>query len=297
MENLITNISIDKITIVADLKKEDILVFQKIVDFEPFADLIHLKNMDMAFVLWKENDEGSVYINVTGRPKRTLVKSRQFRMEFNPNKMSESQLEFISKNVLPYITNASFSRVDIAFDSHQDLSQFTYIQDRPQKRSQYWGRNGKTETMYFGTRNSDKLLRIYNKKQERIDNGNLDDNDDECLWWRLEFVLRKDLVNFVLKDTENTPFDGLHIVIPRHKSLDIDIKEQGWLYFVIENPDELGNFKRSTRTKLKKLLVDSSEKDYTEDFVAAFKEKRKKLQLELQELLDKTQKTLGDVLS
>ena len=46
--------------------------------------------------------------------------------------------------------------------------------DKSVKKTIFYGRNGKPETKYFGVRDSDRFIRIYNKKQERKDNADVE---------------------------------------------------------------------------------------------------------------------------
>ena len=43
------------------------------------------------------------------------------------------------------------------------------MSDNALKKTVFYGRDGKAETKYFGVRDSDRFIRIYNKKQERKD--------------------------------------------------------------------------------------------------------------------------------
>lgn len=68
---------------------------------------------------------------------------------------------FISKMV-----SRSFSRHDVAFDTDTDIdlsSYYAYMsgQQAQMKKTIFYDKNGSPETKYFGTRKSDRYIRIY----------------------------------------------------------------------------------------------------------------------------------------
>src|SRR5699024_12055369 len=75
------------------------------------------------------------------------------------------------------------------------------------KKTIFYGRNGKPETKYFGVRDSDRFIRIYNKKQERKDNSDIEIISEHL--WRVEIELKRDMVDYW-----NDCFSDLHILQP-----------------------------------------------------------------------------------
>ncbi|MEJ7220860.1 replication initiation factor domain-containing protein, partial [Staphylococcus gallinarum] len=115
-----------------------------------------------------------------------------------------------------------FTRLDLAFDFEEDLSDYYTMTDKAVKKTIFYGRNGKPETKYFGVRDSDRFIRIYNKKQERKDNADIEINSEH--FWRVEIELKRNMV-----DMWNSCFDDLHILKPNWTVLE-KIKEQAMVY-------------------------------------------------------------------
>ncbi|MCY7001193.1 replication initiation factor domain-containing protein, partial [Staphylococcus aureus] len=84
-----------------------------------------------------------------------------------------------------------FTRLDLAFDFEDDLSDYYAMTDKSVKKTIFYGRNGKPETKYFGVRDSDRFIRIYNKKQERKDNADIEIISEHL--WRVEIELKRDM--------------------------------------------------------------------------------------------------------
>src|SRR5699024_12251700 len=76
----------------------------------------------------------------------------------------------------------------------------------------FYGRNGKPETKYFGVRDSNRFIRIYNKKQERKDNADAEVMSEHL--WRVEIELKRDMVDYW-----NDCFSDLHILQPDWKTI------------------------------------------------------------------------------
>ncbi|MDM6198720.1 replication initiation factor domain-containing protein, partial [Staphylococcus aureus] len=75
--------------------------------------------------------------------------------------------------------------------------------DKAVKKTVFYSRNGKPETKYFGVRDSDRFIRIYNKKQERKDNADVEVMSEHL--WRVEVELKRDMVDYW-----NDCFNDLH---------------------------------------------------------------------------------------
>lgn len=96
------------------------------------------------------------------------------RVEFNPNKLTKYELFWLKRNIIDYMDDVRFTRIDLAFDFKHDLSDYYAMSDKALKKTVFYGRNGSMETKYFGVRDSDRFIRIYNKKQERKDNADIE---------------------------------------------------------------------------------------------------------------------------
>lgn len=118
------------------------------------------------------------------------------RLEFNPNNLDYEKCSsfFLALgSTFGNILNCDFSdfvrvnRLDIQLDFYEHLNPAFWHVNKKRKSSFFCGSSG-IETVYFGTRNTDILWRLYNKKVEQQQKGNAVDLDN---WWRLEFQSKK----------------------------------------------------------------------------------------------------------
>ncbi len=72
---------------------------------------------------------------------------------------------WLKQNIISYLDDVSFTRLDLAFDFEFDLNDYYALSDKSVKKTIFYGRNVKPETKYFGVRNSDRFIRIYNKNK------------------------------------------------------------------------------------------------------------------------------------
>src|SRR5690606_10410983 len=71
--------------------------------------------------------------------------------------------------ILPLLRNVGFTRLDFAFDVEADLADYIYFDgNSPKKVGKYIGKNGKLETMYIGSKESEWHVCIYDKKKEKM---------------------------------------------------------------------------------------------------------------------------------
>lgn len=118
------------------------------------------------------------------------MRKRNFRVECNPNLLALDQLQFLFLIILPKLTKPAISRIDLAFDYERDLSEFRV--DRAVSGGQFWDKNGRTQTIYAGSPNSDSRCRLYDKKAERLAKGSEEDKSEYKAYdvlWRLEYEL------------------------------------------------------------------------------------------------------------
>src|SRR5699024_8914199 len=96
---------------------------------------------------------------------------RNMRIEFNPNKLTRDEMIWLKQNIIDYMEDDGFTRLDLAFDFEDDLSDYYAMSDKAVKKAILYGRNGKAEKKYFGVRDSNIFVRIYNKKQDGKDDA------------------------------------------------------------------------------------------------------------------------------
>lgn len=107
-----------------------------------------------------------------------------FRVEFNPNNQDLSEISDILSSFSVHLTPdlIRVSRLDVAVDYKFDLVPEFITCNNVRKSFLAYGSKG-LESVYFGSRSSKYMFRIYNKRQERIDQG---DPDPGYPWWRVE---------------------------------------------------------------------------------------------------------------
>ena len=86
-------------------------------------------------------------------------------VEFNPNKLTHEEMIWLKQNIIDYMEDDGFTRLDLAFDFEDDLSDYYVMSDKALKKTVFYGINGMPETKYFGVRDSDRFIRIYNKNK------------------------------------------------------------------------------------------------------------------------------------
>ncbi|HAP2912962.1 TPA: hypothetical protein ITS42_002684, partial [Enterococcus faecalis] len=99
---------------------------------------------------------------------RTENYKRDIEQFINDNKSSSRAVrkdavlinEWIITSDNPFFKDKDDKEID-------DLSDYYAMTDKAVKKTIFYGRNGKPETKYFGVRDSNRFIRIYNKKQER----------------------------------------------------------------------------------------------------------------------------------
>ena len=244
-------LTFDAMTIVGNLNKNNAEKLSKFMSIDPqirLWDILQTKFKAKAL-------QEKVYIEYD-KVKADTWDRRNMRVEFNPNKLTHEEMLWLKQNIIDYMEDDGFTRLDLAFDFEDDLSDYYAMTDKAVKKTIFYGRNGKPETKYFGVRDSDRFIRIYNKKQERKDNADIK-VDSEHLW-RVEIELKRSMVDYW-----NDCFNDLHILKPNLKAID-NIKERAMIYLLVHEEDEWGNLERRTKNKYRKILKDTSEIDLTD---------------------------------
>ncbi|HEG7679076.1 TPA: replication initiation factor domain-containing protein [Staphylococcus aureus] len=261
-------LSYDAMTIVGNLNKDNAENLSKFMSIEPrirLWDILQTKFKAKAL-------QEKVYIEYD-KVKADSWDRRNIRVEFNPNKLTQDEMIWLKQNVICYMEDIGFTRLDLAFDFEYDLSDYYALSDKAVKKTIFYGRNGKTETKYFGVRDSDRFIRIYNKKQERKDNADIE-IDSECLW-RVEIELKRNMV-----DLWNGCFDDLHILKPDWTILE-KITEQAMIYMLIHEEGKWGELNKRTKYKYKNLIKEISPIDLTDLMKLTLKENEKQLQKQI----------------
>ena len=260
--------SFDAMTIVGNLNKDNAEKLSKFMSIETqirLWDILQTKFKAKAL-------QEKVYIEYD-KVKADSWDRRNMRVEFNPNKLTHDEMLWLKQNIISYMEDIGFTRLDLAFDFESDLNDYYAMTDKTVKKTVLYGRNGKPETKYFGVRDSDRFIRIYNKKQERKDNADIEINSEYL--WRVEIELKRNMVDYW-----DDCFNDLHILKPNLKVIE-NIQERAMLYLLIHEEDEWGNLERRTKNKYRKILKDTSQIDLTDLMKNTLRDNKKQLKKQI----------------
>ena len=262
-------ISFDRMTIVGNLNKNNAQKLSEFMSTEPqirLWDILQTKFKAKAL-------QGKVYIEYD-KVKADTWDRRNMRVEFNPNKLTHEEMLWLKQNIINYMEDDGFTRIDLAFDFEDDLSNYYAMTDKAVKKTVFYGRDGKPETKYFGVRDSDRFIRIYNKKQERKDNADVEVMSDHL--WRVEIELKRDMVDYW-----NDCFNDLHILKPDWKIIE-RTSDRAIVFMLLNDEEEWGKIHRNSRTKYKNLIKEISPVDLTELMKSTLRENEKQLQKQIE---------------
>ena len=262
-------LNFDAMTIVGNLNKNNA---QKLSEFMSTEPQIRLWDTLQTKFKAKALQE-KVYIEYD-KVKADTWDRRNMRVEFNPNKLTHEEMIWLKQNIIDYMEDDGFTRLDLAFDFEDDLSDYYVMSDKALKKTVFYGINGMPETKYFGVRDSDRFIRIYNKKQERKDNADVEVTSDHL--WRVEIELKRDMVDYW-----NDCFEDLHILKPDWTTLE-KLKDQAMIYMLIHEEGVWGKLERHAKYKYKKLIKEISPVDLTELMKSTLRENEKQLQKKIE---------------
>jgi hypothetical protein len=174
------------------------------------------------------------------------------------------------------LTDVGITRLDLAFDVDFKLSNYQFINvgnAREKSTVEFRNPSQQLETLYIGKRESDKMIRLYDKKVEQMKKGN---EVDQPYWWRLEFELKRETV-----DEFADVFETLQIKKPDLKEIE-KIQDRAMLYYLRDHPEEWAELGNSTKSKYRKMLREIK----NENITPLFKKELKKKKAELLEQLD-----------
>ena len=262
-------LSFDAMTIVGNLSRDNAQKLSSFMSIEPqirLWDILQTKFKAKAL-------QEKVYIEYD-KVKADTWDRRNMRVEFNPNKLTHEEMLWLKQNIINYMEDDGFTRIDLAFDFEDDLSNYYAMTDKAVKKTVFYGRDGKPETKYFGVRDSDRFIRIYNKKQERKDNADVEVMSDHL--WRVEIELKRDMVDYW-----NDCFNDLHILKPGWKIIE-RTSDRAIVFMLLNDEEEWGKIHRNSRTKYKNLIKEISPVDLTELMKSTLRENEKQLQKQIE---------------
>lgn len=261
-------LSFDAMTIVGNLNKNSARKLSEFMSIDPqirLWDILQTKFKAKAL-------EERVYIEYD-KVKADVWDRRNMRVEFNPNKLSRKEMLWLKQNIIDYMEDDGFTRLDLAFDFEDDLSDYYAISDKALKKTVYYGTNGMPETKYFGVRESDRFIRIYNKKQERKDNADVEVTSEHL--WRVEIELKRNMVDYW-----NDCFSDLHILKPDYSTIE-NSSERHTIMALLFDESEWGKLERRKKYRMKKLMSEISPIDLTELMKLTLKKNEKQLQRQI----------------
>lgn len=261
-------LSFDAMTIVGNLSRDNAQKLSSFMSIEPqirLWDILQTKFKAKAL-------QEKVYIEYD-KVKADTWDRRNMRVEFNPNKLTHEEMLWLKQNIINYMEDDGFTRIDLAFDFEDDLSNYYAMTDKAVKKTVFYGRDGKPETKYFGVRDSDRFIRIYNKKQERKDNADVEVMSDHL--WRVEIELKRDMVDYW-----NDCFSDLHILQPDWKTIQ-RTADRAIVFMLLSDEEEWGKLHRNSRTKYKNLIKEISPVDLTDLMKSTLKANEKQLQKQI----------------
>lgn len=275
-ENIL-NITFDRMTVMGDLGDNRVFLLNQLIKKHSITreNRIHVSDSRYHDRVKGKFLDDLVYFEYD-RLKAKTYNTRNFRMEFNPNNINSEQIQWLQTNVIPMLSDVGITRLDLAFDVDFNLSEYQFIsigKAREKSTVEFRNASQQLETLYIGKRESDKMIRLYNKKVEQAKKGNVVDIPH---WWRLEFELKRETVN-EFADV----FETLQIKNPDLTEIE-KIQDRAILYYLRDHPEgwaELGN---STKSKYRKMLREIKNKNMT----PLFKKELKKKKAELLEQLD-----------
>lgn len=240
-------VSLDNVTLTAYISSGGFFAIKNLVETHT-AIYIKQAMTDMFRAVTRDGDQVILLMDYD-KLKGQAFNARPFRLEFNPNKLRQIDLTII-ETIIPNLEDISITRADLAFDLFEvDCSEFILEKKgRPVATKYYLSQTGRLETKYLGASRSEKQIRLYDKKVERLANGSDKEKDFARQfehWWRLEFQLRNRAVEEI--------FDVIDDIIFKPNRIEtLPFETQLYLSTMLFNKPLWRKVHRNTRTKYKK---------------------------------------------
>ncbi|MDT6854524.1 replication initiation factor domain-containing protein, partial [Enterococcus faecium] len=176
--------------------------------------------------------------------------------------------------------DAHFSRADIACDilgvPDDFITQYRIVD--PVSFKPIYGRSGKLETAYWGSRASERQVRMYNKKLEQERKKQIVPKEIET-WWRIEMQLRRGKAT----DWHAMVRESLDsFASPHYLPGDVKPVDRIMIKGLNQDHSEWAYISRNLKYRLRKLLKEESQNDeLTNHLRETFKESANDLKIEL----------------
>ena len=157
------------------------------------------------------------------------------------------------------LINPHFSRADVACDliniPDEAITQYTIV--APVKSVLYHDKVGKLETAYWGSRSSERQVRLYNKYVEQSRKGQIIQEEIKT-WWRLEMQLRRDKASNWINIVRETLSE---FKSPLFFPTDMKVTDKIMLTGLLSDESLWAELSKNSRTKYKKLLNELTQDD------------------------------------
>jgi len=218
----------------------------------PYRHSIHFQDGSVLQVAEKENVRN-------GRMK-------ELRYDFNPNhKEYNKKLHY---QVLGLMKDSHFTRIDVALDVYDlDMSTWKWVDSLGRPKRIYMSGKDSIETWYIGGKDSQIIIRIYDKAKEQK-------TKDGRKWWRVEVQMRRDAVKLVEEMKGGVfynPFKDVSAVVEgdfKH----LDIKTRAMVKYLLNEPQGFSELSSASRAKYRKLIKEEASKE-TIDFAEIWEKK------------------------
>src|SRR5699024_3776239 len=127
------DISFDRITLVGNLIPE---CEKQVSDFISIDSSVSvLEALSSKFKAQHVLDD--IYIEYDKFKGKSLQR-KNMRIEFNPNNLDQNSMNWVKDNFVKFMRDIEFSRIDLAFDTELDLSDFFIFSDKSVKKTVFY---------------------------------------------------------------------------------------------------------------------------------------------------------------
>lgn len=250
-------------------------MFQRILEENSSLEIVRLGELDSDpfGVEYQELDEyGEIKYRENLIYAEVLqVKSEVFhRFDFNPNSLKKRNAEFVWEYIRQWFDELEaeyrLSRFDLAIDILNSSEIHGLKCVRPGvTRKEFYGRDGVLETIYWGSRQSDVQVRLYNKIREMKSEEREKLDSEITSWWRLEMQMRSKKIDENLANEFANRLDEFSLSNPLVWDLKNELKRFAVVQANVKNirdlyPDVPERTLRSWKAKVRK-----AEKEFDDD--------------------------------
>lgn len=273
--------SIDRITIVGKVKKftwirENLdpieLDFDQV--FMIFTEEGIAESVGQGWVLKDKYGENIAYAE------RVKFDKTKGRIDFNPNKIRPFLHGELKRFIHDLFDEPHFSRADVAcdiLDLPDDFIRQYRIVD-PVSFKPIYGANGELETAYWGSRSSERQVRLYNKLLEQTKKKKIVPKEIDT-WWRLEVQLRRDKASN-WHNIMNESLDSFSS--PNFMPEDMKVTDKMMITALIVEHGYWSQLHRNTKYKYRKMMKEIAQNDeLTQHLKSSFSESAQQLKDEL----------------